>query len=194
MATRKKPAVSTKKPAVSTKRPAVKKVSESTQQAVISYLQPLGEHQIVILVAEHEVMVRNLVTLIMMSEGYFVLSASDGQEGLELSQKYSGVINLLITGWKMPRLTGSDLYARIVKERPGIKALVMSSEDKNEIVAENAHLPFLPTPFDGDALKDKVWAILTGSVSWPKPEHPGLGSSELKTWLVADMAWQSVRR
>lgn len=183
-----------KRPAVSKKRPVVKKDGKSTQQAVVSYLQPLGEHQIVILVAEHEVMVRNLVTLLMMGEGYFVLSASDGHEGLELSRKYSGVINLLICGWKMPRLTGSDLYARITKERPGIKALVMSSEDTDEIVAQNANLPFLPTPFDGDALKAKVWAILTGSLSWPKPDHPGLGASELKTWLVADMAWQSVRK
>jgi DNA-binding response OmpR family regulator len=178
----------------SPKKPAARKDGTVHQPVILPYLRPLGEHQIVILVAEPQVMVRNLVTLLMQGEGYFVLSASDGAEGLELSQKYSGVINLLITGWKMPRLSGSDLYTRIVKERPGIKVLVMTSADTNEIVAQNAHLPFLPTPFDGDALKDKVWALLTGSVSWPKPEHPGLGASDLKTWLVAERAWESSRK
>ena len=177
----------------SQKKPAVRKGGTSHRPVALPYFRPLGEHQIVILVAEPQVMVRNLVTLLMQGEGYFVLSASDGQEGMELSQKYSGVINLLITGWKMPRLSGSDLYSSIVRQRPGIKVLVMSSEDTDEIVAQNAHLPFLPTPFDGDALKDKVWALLTGSVSWPKPEHPGLGTSELKTWLVAERAWESNR-
>jgi YesN/AraC family two-component response regulator len=62
----------------------------------------------------------------MQREGYFVLSAADGQEGLELSRKYPGTIDLVITDVQMPRLNGTDLCAHLLEDRPGIKVLVMS--------------------------------------------------------------------
>jgi len=148
----------------------------------------LDEHQIVILVAEDEVMIRNLVTILMQGEGYFVLSASDGQEGLVLSRKYPGAIDLLITDWLMPRLNGSDLCSHLLEERPGIKVLVMTAADRSEIVDQNVNLPFLPKPFDGEALKKRVWTLLAAPAQPPKAQQAGLQS-----WLVAERAWESQR-
>jgi CheY-like chemotaxis protein len=48
----------------------------------------LGVQQPVILVADDEVLIRNIVTLLLQAAGYIVLFASDGQEGLQLSRKY----------------------------------------------------------------------------------------------------------
>ena len=127
-----------------------------------------GRHQPVILVADDEPLVRNLATLLMQKEGYFVLSAADGDEGLELSRKYPGSIELVITDVQMPRLNGSDLCAHLLEERPGIKVLMMSGADTSEIVRQNANLPFLPKPFNGKALKAKVRAILAA------PEQPAI--------------------
>ena len=39
-------------------------------------------HQSVILVADDEPLIRNLVTLLMQQDGYLVLSAADGHEAL----------------------------------------------------------------------------------------------------------------
>jgi len=117
-------------------------------------------NQPVILVADDEVIVRNLVTILMQLEGYLVISAADGQEGLELSRKYAGRIDLLITDMEMPRLNGSDLSAHLLEERPGIKVLVMSGADIDEIVSQNTHLHFLPKPFDGEIIKRRVREIL----------------------------------
>jgi DNA-binding response OmpR family regulator len=117
-------------------------------------------HQCVILVADDEVMVRNLVTLMMLREGHFVLSAADGHEGLELSRKYPGKIDLLVTDVDMPRMNGTDLCGHLKEERPGIKILMMSGADMSEIVSQNANLAFLPKPFDGHILKARVRAIL----------------------------------
>ena len=97
----------------------------------------------------------------MQQEGYFVLSAADGHEGLELSRHYPGSIDLVITDVQMPRLNGTDLCAHLLEERPGIKALLMSGADIREIVSQNVDLPFLPKPFDGQTLKARVRAILT---------------------------------
>jgi len=80
----------------------------------------LGVSQAIILVAEDEVMIRNLVMLLMKAEGYVVLSASDGREGLELSRWYPGKIDLIITDEEMLRLDGMNLIAHLHKERPRI--------------------------------------------------------------------------
>ena len=127
-------------------------------------LRLLGVHQPVILVADDEPLIRNLVTLLMQREGHFVLSAADGQEGLELSRKYAGLIDLLITDVNMPRMNGTDLRGHLMEERPGIKVLMMSGADMREIIGQNANLPFLPKPFDGQTLKAKVRAILAPPV------------------------------
>ena len=124
----------------------------------------LGAHQSVILVADDEPLIRNLVTLLMQQEGYFVLSAADGHEGLELSRKYPGLIDLLITDVNMPRMNGTDLCGHLMEERPGIKVLMMSGADMREIVSQNANLPFLPKPFDGQTLKARVREILAAPV------------------------------
>lgn len=121
-------------------------------------------HQCVILVADDEPLIRNLVTLLMQQEGYFVLSAADGHEGLQLSRKYPGAIDLVITDVEMPRMNGSDLCGHLTEERPGIWVLMMSGADMSEIVSQNAHLLFLPKPFNGETLKARVRAILAAPV------------------------------
>jgi DNA-binding response OmpR family regulator len=127
--------------------------------------------QSVILVADDEPLIRNLVTLLMQRDGYLVLSAADGHEGLELSRQYAGTIDLVITDVQMPRLNGTDLCAHLTEERPGIKVLVMSGADMSEIVSQNIHLTFLPKPFDGQTLTARVRALLAAPVQPPGHLH-----------------------
>ena len=127
-------------------------------------LRLLGVNQSVILVADDEPLIRNLVTLLLQHDGYFVLSAADGHEGLELSRKYPGVIDLLITDVEMPRMNGTDLCGHLMEERPEIKVLVMSGKDISEIIRQNANMPFLPKPFDGQTLKARVREVLAAPV------------------------------
>ena len=137
-------------------------------------LREMGVHQPIILVADDEVMIRNLVTILLQHQGYVVLSASDGQEGLELSRKYPGTIDLVITDMQMPRLNGMDLCAHLLEERPGIKVIVMSGAEMGEIVGQNINLPFLPKPFDGEALLERVRIVLNAPAS-----RAGQGSGRL---------------
>jgi len=148
------------------------KVDGTNQPVDLPDLRPPGPRQFVILVADDEVLIRNLVTLLMQREGHFVLSAADGHEGLELSRKYPGTIDLVITDVEMPRLNGTDLCAHLLEERPGIKVLVMSGADISEIVSQNANLLFLPKPFDGRTLNARVQAILAAPVQLPAPKPP----------------------
>ncbi len=137
------------------------KMNDNDRSLELHGLGPVMAPQSVILVADDAVLIRNLVTLLMQQEGYFVISAADGHEGLELSRHYPGSIDLVITDVQMPRLNGTDLCAHLLQERPGIKVLLMSGTDMSEIVRQNVNLAFLPKPFDGQALKARVRAILT---------------------------------
>ena len=139
----------------------------SKQPVIIPDVRDVGEPRPVILVADDEVMIRNLVTILMQAEGYFVLAAADGHEGLELSRKYPGTIELVITDMQMPKLNGADLCAHLLEERPGIKVLIMSGADIGEIVSQNVNLPFLPKPFDGKTLIARVRAILAAPAQRP---------------------------
>ena len=130
-------------------------------------LRSSAAHQSVILVADDEALIRNLVTLLLQQDGHLVLSAANGHEGLELSRQYPGSIELVITDARMPRMNGADLCAHLLEERPGIKVLVMSGADMGEIISRNVNLPFLPEPFDGKTLLARVRAILAAPVQAP---------------------------
>jgi len=151
----------------------------------------LESHQPVILVADDEVMIRNLVTILMQLEGYLVVTAADGQEGLELSRKFSGKIDLVITDMEMPRLNGSDLCAHLLEERPGIKILVMSGSDIAEIVEANIHMQFLPKSFDGETIKKRVRKILDLPSRPPKVRSTSNGIAVLDSALDMN-EWSSV--
>ena len=114
-----------------------------------------GVHQPIILFADDEAMVRTLMTPMLEEQGFCVLSACDGQEALELSRKHPGRIDLVITDVDMPRLKGTDLCTHLLKERPGIKVIVMSGAAMDDI-----NFPILDKPFLGETLMAKIREVL----------------------------------
>src|SRR5436190_20039833 len=80
----------------------------------------------IILVAEDDVVIRNTARRLLQAEGHEVLVATNGYEALELSRDYHGVIDILLTDLRMPRMGGVELITEIVKDRPGMKILVMA--------------------------------------------------------------------
>ena len=123
----------------------------------------------VILVAEDEVLVRNFVCLALQREGYHVLAASDGKDALELSRAYSGRIQMLLTDVKMPQMNGIVLAQQVIKEREGVRVLVMSGKLSSEVREQSLRLPFLRKPFMAKTLLDKIREVLSGPP--PDPAH-----------------------
>ena len=119
----------------------------------------------VILLAEDEALVRNLIQLMLTKEGYAVLAANDGQEALELSKAFKDPIDLLLTDVRMPRMDGITLKELVRAERPGIKVIVMSGETANVIAIENTPDAFLRKPFVPPTLLKCVQRVLAESYS-----------------------------
>lgn len=122
---------------------------------------PTNPDQRVVLVADDEVLVVNIVRNALETEGYFVLAAENGEVALELSRKFPGIIHLLVSDVKMPRMDGIELRKRILEERPGIKVLLMSGTANQQIEG----CPFLKKPFHVAALKERVRHLLAKTIS-----------------------------
>lgn len=139
---------------------------------IVDLSERVQPRQSVILVTDADLQVRKLISVLMQQDGYFVLSAADGQEGLALSRKYAGSIDLLITGVQMARLNGTNLCASLLEERPGIKVIFTISADLSEFFTPVADLPFLTKPINGHTLRAKVCELLGASVSLPLDRLP----------------------
>jgi two-component system, cell cycle sensor histidine kinase and response regulator CckA len=117
----------------------------------------------VVLVADDDVLVRNLIHAILTRSGYSVLMAADGEEALELSRRFAGEIHLLLSDVTMPRMDDFRLVEQIREERPTTRALLISGKTSSEILAGNVWFDFLHKPFVPEQLKAKLLEILSRS-------------------------------
>jgi DNA-binding response OmpR family regulator len=122
-------------------------------------MQPASS-KLVILLAEDEPLVRNVVRAILTDAGYHVLDAGDGEQALEISRRYTGSIHMLLTDVKMPKMNGLELSAHIARERPGIKVLMMSGKLSGELLLIGKSVDFLRKPFLPKTLRAKLNALL----------------------------------
>jgi two-component system cell cycle sensor histidine kinase/response regulator CckA len=118
---------------------------------------PAGSETIV--VVEDEGQVRELVQEILQAEGYTVLTAANGEEGLRLCTEYDGPIDLLLTDVVMPGLSGPEMAQCILPVHPTIKVVFMSGYASDAIGIHGVLDPgtaFLQKPFTPDILIGKV--------------------------------------
>jgi CheY-like chemotaxis protein len=117
--------------------------------------QPLHTDQSVILVVDDDVMVQNIVRISLESDGYFVLTAHDGQEALDVSRGYDGPIHLLLTDFAMPGMNGLELCRRIRQARPETQVLLMSGDPP-----PSTSVPLLEKPFTMGQLLESVQTLI----------------------------------
>jgi len=119
-----------------------------------------------ILVVEDEQIVRDLTCEILQRHGYKILSAGTGEQAIEISEEFDGVIHLLLTDVVMPKLNGRELYDHLHKIRPGLAVLYMSGYTGNVIAKHgilDADTNFIEKPFCTHALTDKVRSVLNAA-------------------------------
>jgi len=118
-----------------------------------------------ILLIEDAESVRTVARDILQRQGYEVLVASSGAEGLALAEKHHGTIDLLVTDVVMPGFSGPELAKRLAQVRPALKVLCMSGYTDDSIVRHGvltAELAYLQKPFTPSSLTAKVREVLSG--------------------------------
>jgi hypothetical protein len=112
-----------------------------------------------ILLAEDELLVRELTRQGLENFGYNVIEASDGEEALKIFIENRDRIDMIILDVIMPKLNGNETYERIKRIKPGIKALMLSGYpadfiQKQEIIKQG--IAFMAKPVSPAGLVKKV--------------------------------------
>jgi CheY-like chemotaxis protein len=108
-----------------------------------------------ILVVEDEPGVRQALLRILVAEGYKVLSAPNGQEGLATFVAHAGDVDLLITDIVMPGMGGRDLVKKCSELRRSLKVLYVTGYTKDSLLSQQTFddgIEFLEKPFTRDSV------------------------------------------
>jgi len=122
---------------------------------------PTGS-ETVLLVADEQAL-RTAVREFLRSTGYTVLEASNGIEALQMCEDYQGCIDILLTDYIMPGLSGPGLGTLAIKQRPAIHIICMSGyTDRITQVPDSCKtITFLQKPFSLSLLAQTVRSVLT---------------------------------
>jgi CheY-like chemotaxis protein len=123
---------------------------------------PLPPTELILLV-EDEPMVRSVIRRILERNGYAVLDAGSGEEGLRICEERGREIQLLLTDMIMPGMTGTELARRAAPLCPNAQVLCMSGYTDDEVFRRgllDGHTAFVQKPFTAEALVSKVRAVL----------------------------------
>ncbi len=120
-----------------------------------------------ILVIDDDLALRQLVASTLKQEGYQVLTAADGQEGLR--QMYQGHPDLLILDIIMPAMDGWTVCQR-VREVSNIPIIMLTAQSEPEEIVKGLDLgadDYLVKPFEMSVLLARVRANLRRAASEP---------------------------
>ncbi|MEO8139252.1 MAG: PAS domain S-box protein [Gemmatimonadota bacterium] len=117
-----------------------------------------------LLVVEDEPSVRHLAVAILEGQGYRVLSASNGQEGLRVAREHEAdAIRLVITDVIMPQMGGKVMAEWLKTTYPDLKVLFTSGYTDDAIEHHGVLEPgvaFLPKPYTPATLARQVREML----------------------------------
>jgi len=120
-----------------------------------------------ILIIDDDLALRQLVASTLKQEGYQVLTAADGQEGLR--QMYQGHPDLLILDIIMPAMDGWTVCQR-VREVSNIPIIMLTAQSEPEEIVKGLDLgadDYLVKPFEMSVLLARVRANLRRAASEP---------------------------
>ena len=125
------------------------------------HLLPPTSDQAVVLVVDDEVVVVNVARIALERAGYFVLTAENGKEALEISRHFPATIHAVVSDIQMPHMDGLELREQILTERPGVKMLLISGRETPNVDG----CPFLPKPFNISTLIERVRQLIASSAA-----------------------------
>ncbi len=117
-----------------------------------------------ILVVDDDEFVRRVAGDMLEKLGFEVLTARDGQEGLEVFRGRSGDVALVILDLSMPRMSGQEAFREIRRVAPEARVLLASGYDERAnarlFAGREGPAGFIQKPYRFDVLRDKIREVL----------------------------------
>ena len=107
-----------------------------------------------ILVVDDEVFIVDLLATLLEDEGYTVLRAYDGEQGLAVAKQNHP--QLIISDIMMPRKSGTELVSQLRAELNGAAAIPIILMSAVGAAVNVPYTIYLPKPFDIDQVLDLV--------------------------------------
>jgi len=112
-----------------------------------------------VLLIDDEDEIRQGARAVLEMSGFEVLSAENGQAGVDLFRQHSSRVSLVILDLTMPVMGGEQAFDLLRAIRPGVPILLASGYDESDAIARIAHKDFagfLQKPFDVGRLIEAV--------------------------------------
>jgi response regulator RpfG family c-di-GMP phosphodiesterase len=111
-----------------------------------------------ILLVDDETNIINALKRTLRCDGYTILTANSGEEGLALLAKHE--VGVIISDQRMPHMTGVEFLRKVKILYPKTLRIVLSGytelESITNIINEGAICKFLTKPWDDDLLQDNI--------------------------------------
>ena len=131
-------------------------------------------NQPTILVVDDEMLLRELARTVLEIEGYRVLEATTGVEAIDILQRKSEGVHLVLLDLRMSGMSGEDTHAAIRKMSPSLPIILTSGHDLTgpiRALTQSEHSSFIRKPFRVSELVAEVQRVT------PRSERGGLGET-----------------
>jgi DNA-binding NtrC family response regulator len=116
-----------------------------------------------VLIIDDEEILRDILCEVLHMMDFSTLTASCGNEGLEIFKEQKNDIELILLDLLMPGISGLEAYRHLLSIKPDVKIILMSGfPDKDALQIENCspNCTFLKKPFSIQDINDKVNELL----------------------------------
>jgi PAS domain S-box-containing protein len=142
-----------------------------------------------VLVIDDEVGIRSLIQAALEDLGYTVLTAENGAQGVDLFDRSSDEISMVLLDVVMPAMDGPETAVEIQSRNPDVPILVMSGLGDHDALHRFGQVRiagFVPKPFAPDQLAQAVAVARHGAARWAGKDRreggePVYGGPERRT-------------
>lgn len=121
-----------------------------------------GGHETILLVDDEEV-IRSMGQEVLEMYGYQVVLASDGCDALDVFDKHSDSIDLVILDIHMPKMSGDEVLPLLLEKKAGLKVILCSGYAQEQYTGKNINfgsIAFLNKPYRTVDLASAVRDVL----------------------------------
>ena len=133
--------------------PVIEESPALLSQEVLPLRHRSGE---TVVVVEDDEFVREVISDMLESAGYQVLTAKTGAEGLSVLKNYSDFVDLFLIATVLPDVDGRELGDRLIAIKPCISLAYMSSRNDEALIEGIQNTRVIQKPFTMKTLLDRV--------------------------------------
>jgi signal transduction histidine kinase len=113
-----------------------------------------------ILLVDDHAAARKSMQRVLLDAGHLILAACNGKEALQVFAEHSDAIDLLIADCMMPGMSGQELAETLLRQKPGMKALLISGYQDVPVESPAGAVELIRKPFSRRALIERVVEVM----------------------------------